>query len=58
MQSGVLSPGRPAHSGAKILDDAVVRDGLAESLEQNPTSAKRGKSMKALVLAVAQEGRC
>jgi hypothetical protein len=57
MQSRGLGPVDQAHSGAELLDDAVVRDG-GRPLEQNPTSAKRRKSMKALELAVAKEGRC
>jgi len=44
------------HSGAKLLDDAVSATWFGRSLEQNRTSAKRGKSTKALELA--GEGIC
>jgi len=51
MQSRVLSPIDHPYSGAELLDDAGVRDGLAESYV-----CGMGKSMKAVELAVAKQG--
>ena len=57
MEAGVLGLVHHAHAAAQLLDDAVVRDGLADHWRESYVW-ETGKSMKAMGLAVSGMDCC